>query len=118
MAENLFVKKNILQDLLSSLNAVISTNERHWIITGHVIFKLCYNQIYQLKTTNEGYWDFFTLTGLDHVPNWPIQTPVQLWLTVFLAEQAKLWEIQKIQKLQLVDVAKLCRTEIDSILNM
>ena len=28
MVENLFVKKNPLQDLLSSLNAVISTNER------------------------------------------------------------------------------------------
>ena len=28
LVENLFVKKNPLQDLLSSLNAVISTNER------------------------------------------------------------------------------------------
>ena len=37
--------------MLSSLNAVISTNERNWILTGHVIFKLRYNQIYQLKTT-------------------------------------------------------------------
>ena len=27
------------------------TNEKNWILTGHVIFKLCYNQIYQLKTT-------------------------------------------------------------------
>ena len=44
-------KRNPLQDLLSSRNAVISTNERNWILTGHVIFKLCYNQIYQLKTT-------------------------------------------------------------------
>ena len=42
---NLFVKENPLQDLLSSLNAVISTNERHSIITGHVTFKLRYNQI-------------------------------------------------------------------------
>ena len=48
--EILFFKKNPLQDSLSSLNAVISTNERHWIITGHVTFKLRYNQIYQLKT--------------------------------------------------------------------
>ena len=24
-------------------------------ITGHVIFKLCYNQIYQLKTTNKDF---------------------------------------------------------------
>ena len=48
--ENLFVK-NPLQDLLSSLNAVISTNKRNWILTGHVNFKLRYDQIYQLKTT-------------------------------------------------------------------
>ena len=47
--ENLFVKKNPLQDLISSLNAVISTNVRN--LTGHVIFKLRYNQIYQMKTT-------------------------------------------------------------------
>ena len=51
MVENLFVKRNPLQDLLSGLNAVISTNERSWILTGHVIVKLRYNQIYQLKTT-------------------------------------------------------------------
>ena len=30
---------------LSILNAVISTNERHWIITDHVTFKLHCNQI-------------------------------------------------------------------------
>ena len=30
--KSIFQKKNPLQDLLSSLNAVISTNERHWII--------------------------------------------------------------------------------------
>ena len=51
LVENLF-KKNPLKDLLSSLNAVISTNERNWILPGHVIFKLRYNQIYQLKTTH------------------------------------------------------------------
>ena len=49
--EILFVKKNPLQDLLSSLKAVISIDERNQILTGHVIFKLHYNQIYQLKTT-------------------------------------------------------------------
>ena len=38
-------KKNPLQDLLSSMNAVISTNEKHWIVTGHVTFKLPYNRI-------------------------------------------------------------------------
>ena len=37
LVENLFFQKNSLQDLLSSLNAVISTNERNWILTGHVI---------------------------------------------------------------------------------
>ena len=31
MVENLFKKKNSLHDLLSSLDAVISTNERNWI---------------------------------------------------------------------------------------
>ena len=32
-----FIKKNILQDLLSSLNAVISTKGSTQIITGNVI---------------------------------------------------------------------------------
>ena len=45
LVEILFVKENPLQDLLSSLNALISNNERTWFITGHVTFKLCYNQI-------------------------------------------------------------------------
>ena len=45
LVEILFAKENPLQDLLSSQNAVISTNERNWIITGHVTFKLRYNQI-------------------------------------------------------------------------
>ena len=48
--ENLFVKKNPLQDFLSSLNAVISTNGKNLILTGHVTFKLPCNQIYQMKT--------------------------------------------------------------------
>ena len=33
------------------MNAVISTNEKTWILTGHVTFKLRSNQIYQMKTT-------------------------------------------------------------------
>ena len=37
-------KKNPLQDLHSSPNTVISTNERHCIITDHLTFKLRYNQ--------------------------------------------------------------------------
>ena len=50
--ENLF-KKNPLQDLFSSLNAVISTNESTQIITGHVIYNPAYTYKFQLKTTIE-----------------------------------------------------------------
>ena len=49
--ENLF-KKNPLQDLLSSLNAAISTNESTRIITGHVIYNPAYTYKFQLKTTH------------------------------------------------------------------
>ena len=52
LVENLF-KKNPLQDLLSSLNAVISTNESTPIITCHVIFNLAYTYKFQLKTTHK-----------------------------------------------------------------
>ena len=52
LVENLFLK-NPLQDLLSSLNAVISTNKRIEFITGHVIFNGAYNEIFQLKTTHD-----------------------------------------------------------------
>ena len=45
-------KKNPLQDLLSSLNAVISTNDSTRIITGHVIYNLAYTCKFQLKTTH------------------------------------------------------------------
>ena len=48
--EILFVKKNPLKDLLSSLNAVISTNESTQIITGHVIYTPAYTYKFQLKT--------------------------------------------------------------------
>ena len=46
-----YFKKNPLQDLLSSLNAVISTDESTQIITGHVIYNLAYTYKFQLKTT-------------------------------------------------------------------
>ena len=39
--ENVFFRTKILH----------KTNWRYWIITDHVIFNLCYNQICQLKTT-------------------------------------------------------------------
>ena len=47
----IYLKKNPLQDLLSSLNAVISTNESTEFVTGHVIYKLAYTYKFQLKTT-------------------------------------------------------------------
>ena len=50
LVENLFEKKNPLQDFLSSLNAVISTNESTEFITGHVIFNPAYTYKFQLKT--------------------------------------------------------------------
>ena len=40
------------------MNAVISTNEMAWILTGHVTFKLRYNQIYQMKTTYKAFFRF------------------------------------------------------------
>ena len=48
--ENL-VQKNPLQDLLTSLSAVISTNESTEFITGHVIYNAAYTYKFQLKTT-------------------------------------------------------------------
>ena len=44
-------KKDPLQDLLSSLNAVISTNESTQFITVHVIYNPAYTCKFQLKTT-------------------------------------------------------------------
>ena len=52
LVENLF-KKKTLQDLLSSLNAVISTNESTEFITDHVIYNPAYTYKFQLKTTLE-----------------------------------------------------------------
>ena len=48
---NLFLKRNPLQDFLSSLNAVISTNDSTWFIIGHVIYNPAYIYKFQLKTT-------------------------------------------------------------------
>jgi len=49
--EVLFLQKNPLQDLLSNLNAVISTNESTQFITGHVIYNLPYMYL-QIPTEN------------------------------------------------------------------
>ena len=45
--------KKPLQDLLSSLNAVISTNESTEFKTDHVIYNPAYIYKFQLKTTLE-----------------------------------------------------------------
>ena len=42
LVEILFFQKNPLQDLISSLNAVISTNESTRFITGHMVYNLAY----------------------------------------------------------------------------
>ena len=52
LVEDLF-QKDPLQDLLSSLNAVISTNESTEFIAGHVIYNPAYTYKLQLKTTIE-----------------------------------------------------------------
>ena len=49
--ENLFLQQNPLQDFLSNLNAVISTNESTEFVTGHVIYNPAYTYKFQLKTT-------------------------------------------------------------------
>ena len=55
LKDNLSFQNNTLQDLLSSLNAVISTNESTLIITGHVIYNPAYTYKFQLKTTHNGF---------------------------------------------------------------
>ena len=50
---DLFVKKNPLQDLLSSLNAVISTNESTRIYKGQVIYNPAYTYKFKFKSTFE-----------------------------------------------------------------
>ena len=54
----IYLKKNPLQDLLSSLNTLlISTNESTRIITGHVIYNPAYTYKFQLKTTLRAIFD-------------------------------------------------------------
>ena len=50
--------KNPLQDLLSSVNAVISTNERIEFITGHITYNPAYTWILQTTTTFMILWLF------------------------------------------------------------
>ena len=46
-----FCQKNPLQDLLSRLNAAISTNESTQFITRHMVHNLAYTEILQTTTT-------------------------------------------------------------------
>ena len=45
------LKTSLIQDLLSSLNAVTQTNKSTQIITRHVIYNPAYTYKFQLKTT-------------------------------------------------------------------
>ena len=47
----IYLIKNLLQDFLSSLNAVITTNQSTRTITGHVIYNPTCTYKIQLKTT-------------------------------------------------------------------
>jgi hypothetical protein len=49
--ENLVLKKNPLQNLLSSANTVKSTNEKIEFITGHMTYDLAYTEILQTTAT-------------------------------------------------------------------
>ena len=52
--------KSPLQNFLSSLNAVILTNESTQIITGHGIYNPAYTYKFQLKTTQMFFFWFFS----------------------------------------------------------
>ena len=90
MVENLF-KKNPLQNLLSSLNAVISTNESTEFITGHVIYNPAYTYKYQLKITYI-------------VPSSPSASHA-LWIKRFTVQKVLRW----------IRVAKLDRKRLDYV---
>ena len=62
-----FILKKPLQDLLSSLNAVISTNESTQIITGHVIYNPAYTYKFQLKTTKESLDRFCRVLWMEEI---------------------------------------------------
>jgi hypothetical protein len=59
LVENVFFFKNPLQGLLSSLIAVISTNESTQFITGNVIYNPAYTYKIQLKTTLNRFINIF-----------------------------------------------------------
>ena len=66
LVENLFLKTNPLQDLLSSLNAAISTNESTWFTTGHMVYNLAYTYILQTTTslnpTHDKFLEWWNIT--------------------------------------------------------
>ena len=96
LVENLF-KKNPLQDFLSSLNAVISTNESTQFITGHVIYNPAYTYKFQLKTTVGSKQGGNVLSGMSikhlRVLNGPITAHIEQkklkWFQTFLWYSSK-----------------------------
>ena len=105
----IYLKKNSLQYLLSSLNAVVSTNERTEFITSHVIFKLHYNQIYQLKTTLVGYIPGGTNTISYESWHLQLKFDAQLRATRLKLLPQKVTEVARIQsKKILIKKYKIC----------
>jgi hypothetical protein len=84
------LKKNPLQDLLSSLNAIISTNESTQFIKGHVIYNPAYTYKFQLKTTM--YHTTYIKDGLPQAfPNRPFV--IGIFQTPFFCEILKLFDV-------------------------
>ena len=75
-SENLFFQTNSLQDLFSSLNAEISTNESSGFITGHMIYNLAYTQIFQTTTTLETIIDMTKEIQSNFQEPRPLQTKI------------------------------------------
>ena len=95
--QKIYLKKNPLQDLLSSLNAVISTNESTRIITGHVIYNPAYTYKFQLKTIIKNWlWNsdssMYFLT-IQHFGFWTILYPSLGNLTTHIAILQLLWPV-------------------------
>ena len=71
LVENLFLQKHPLQDLLSSLNAVISTNESTRFISDHVIYNLAYT-FYEMSTRSNRMQQFQQMRGAGHGIFWSL----------------------------------------------
>ena len=63
-----YIKKNPLEDLLSSVNAVISTNEKIEFITDHMTYNPAYTWILQTTTTMSAQLNFSKIETLPTGP--------------------------------------------------